>query len=191
MLHRALMLSFVAAGCAHTISNEERLDQATESTAVSGPLKELGKLDCAITSDDVKQAHDETLPALTRQQHFEFALTDLQGRVKRFDEVFAQNPDLLYAGNGPELQRSRDRCAAALTRLEAEKPTFAAMTSGEAPAVAKPAATVDISTSTFADDPTPAGKSKAAKKAWAKKKRLANAKKKMPRVQIVAAAARE
>ena len=188
MIARLLILSIVAVGCAHTITNEERLDQATESVSTASDQRELKSLECPVVNDDAKKAHDDSVEASKRKQFYESAVSGLQDKVKRYDESFAANPDLLYAANGPELQRSRERCANQLAALSREKDFFAGLVPAPVP-TAKVAETPTTATKkaddAFTGDDSPTvSKSKSKKSSSLKKKRIAKgSKKRLPRQQ--------
>lgn len=108
-----------AAACAHTVTNEERLDGMTDVTIDStGEAKELR---CRETSPEVQLARDLKQRKSERLSRFASAIAEAKSTSSRIDEVFKREPDLLYGPKGDELKHRQVACGELALALEKER----------------------------------------------------------------------
>ena len=106
----AFPLSFAA--CATGISNEERLNRATEHTSAarSKVAEELLRLRCDDVNTEVARTRDDSKPEETRLKAYIDLYERVRSRNARFEEALSRNPDLAYEDGTQEIAVLHDGC---------------------------------------------------------------------------------
>jgi hypothetical protein len=109
----ALLLSVAA--CATGISNEERLDRATEhsSAAKSKVAEELLRLRCDDLNTELARARDDAKPEEARLKVYLDLYERVRSRTAKFDEALSRNPDLTYQEGTQAIAALHDGCVQA------------------------------------------------------------------------------
>ncbi|MBL8957273.1 MAG: hypothetical protein JNK82_41250 [Myxococcaceae bacterium] len=178
--------------CAHTVTNEERLEGMTDVTVSS--VEEATEMRCRETSPEIQLARDRSHQKAQRLASYKDALADATQTQARFDDVFKKEPDLVYGPQAAEWKRKVTACSdliATLTKeqkdVEREVEAAPVVAPAAAPAPAAPAAVADSAADeAFSEDDDAdslrstykKSKSKAAKAKIAKAKKAAAKKKK-------------
>ncbi len=115
----------LAAGCAHEVSSEDRLDRETNNV----PLKqapgaaELTKINCADSAVDLAKARDVNRNETDRVMGYLEVYEGLKKKTSTIQEAMTRNPDLAYREGAQEFVNARDVCVqqTADVRLEFEQ----------------------------------------------------------------------
>ena len=106
--------------CAHTVTNEERLEGMTDVT-VDTVEEGSNALRCRETSPEIQIARDATQPKAERMARYEWAIADAKATHGRFDEAFRREPDLVYGPEAAEWKRRQAACLALAAELRKER----------------------------------------------------------------------
>lgn len=121
----ALSAAFLfAAGCAHEISSDERLDRETRRTdsMKSATADDLKKMRCDDITSELSKARDDSAPEEKRMGIYADLFDRVKERTTRFDDALTRNPDLAYEEGSQAIIAARDGCiqSAADVRLDFE-----------------------------------------------------------------------
>lgn len=165
----ASLVGLSAVGCAHTVTNEERLDGMTDVTVDSN--EEATELRCRDTSPEVQLARDRSQKKSERLARYSWAVADAKATQARFDEAFRKDPDLVYGPKADEWKRRQAFCVELASSLEKERTRVEIDAAGE-PAKAAPA---PAAATAVAEKPAPAPARKTEEKKVEEKKEEASA----------------
>jgi hypothetical protein len=128
MIKKTLVIAAVALSiqaCHKGISNEERLENATQQTHVNklAASDELSGLRCDDASNTLFKARDEAKPEGERLKVYVDLYLSLQDRTKKLDEAIARNPDLAYQEGAQTILDRQETCLRHVTdvRIETER----------------------------------------------------------------------
>jgi hypothetical protein len=111
--------------CAHEVTSDERLENATKTSNVKEALgaKDLQKIKCDDTAADLAKARNENKPETDRVAGYIDLYESLKSRSAKFDEAMSRNPDLAYQEGSQELISAKEQCIqqVADVRLEFER----------------------------------------------------------------------
>jgi hypothetical protein len=121
----ALSAAFLfAAGCAHEISSDERLDRETRrsDSMKSATADDLVKMRCDDITSELSKARDDSAPEEKRMGIYSELFDKVKERTTRFDDALTRNPDLAYQEGSQTIISARDGCiqSAADVRLDFE-----------------------------------------------------------------------
>jgi len=120
---RLVLVAGVAAlglgACAHTVTNEERLDGLTDVKVDS--TEAAAEMRCRDASPDVQLARDRSQRKAERLSRYADAIADAKDTQARFDEVFKKEPDLVYGPDAAEWKRKQQGCTDLITALTKEQ----------------------------------------------------------------------
>jgi hypothetical protein len=105
--------------CAHGVTNEQRVDGATE--AVVDSTADSAELRCRDTSPEVSIARDRAQKKSERLARYAWAVADAKATVARFDEAFRKDPDLVYGPEAGEWKRRQSFCNELVATLAKEQ----------------------------------------------------------------------
>lgn len=114
----ASVVALMGVGCAHTVTNEERLDGLTDTVVEE---VDVGKLRCRDTSPEIQLARDASRKQAERVSRYQSAVAEAKSMQARFDEAFRKDPDLVYGAKGEEWKRRQAFCGELVVTLEREK----------------------------------------------------------------------
>lgn len=120
---RLVLASFLGlwvVGCAHTVTNEQRLDGVTEAV-VESASEEAAELRCRDSSPEVQLARDKSQKKAERLARYQWAIADAKSTAARFDEAFRKDPDLVYGPAAGEWKRRQSYCTELVVALERER----------------------------------------------------------------------
>ncbi len=115
----AAVAGLMASACAHTVTNEQRLDGMTDVVVDSN--EDLGELRCRETAPEVQLARDRSQKKSERLARYQDAISDARESAARFDEAFRKDPDLVYGPNAQEWKRRQLGCTELAATLERER----------------------------------------------------------------------
>jgi hypothetical protein len=170
-----------AFGCAHVVTNEERIDLALTSQSQTN---DADALRCRDTSPEIQLARDEKTAKPERLTRYTSVVAQMKATEERFDEEARKDPDLLYGPKAGEWQHKKQVCVDLSAALEHERALLAV--DGQSPAVAAEAANAGA-VAPAADAGDSDSSKSAAKVSKAKKAKLAKAKKHGKNAQLARA----
>jgi hypothetical protein len=112
-LLQAALFAVLFAGCAHNVSDEERLDRDTQTASAEDQTMdraELAKVNCADTKSDLDKAHNENRPETERLQTYMGLYQSLKKRTSMFEEAMTRNPDLAFQEGSEPLVAAKELC---------------------------------------------------------------------------------
>ncbi len=115
--------SLLLAGCAHEITVEERLDNATADIAPAKPLpssRELGNIRCTDTEAELAKARNTDRSENDRLQTYSDLYSNLKSKAQMLQEALSRNPDLSYENDAEKIRANRDLCAQQSTDVRIE-----------------------------------------------------------------------
>lgn len=120
---RLVLVAGVAAlgleACAHTVTNEERLDGMTDVTVNS--TEEAAEMRCREASPEVQLARDRTQRKSERLARYSAAIADAKSTQAHFDDAFKKEPDLVYGPQSAEWKRKMQGCTDLIAALTKEQ----------------------------------------------------------------------
>ncbi len=122
--------------CAHTVTNEERLDGLTDVKVDS--TSEAEKMRCRDGTPEVQLARDRSQRKAERLSRYAGAIANVKETQARFDELFKMEPDLIYGPQAGEWKRKVQACSDLVVVLTKEQREVERETDS-APAPAAPA----------------------------------------------------
>ncbi len=171
-----------AFGCAHVVTNEERIDLALTSQSETN---DADALRCRDTSPELQLARDEKTAKPERLTRYASVVAQTKATQDRFDEEFRKDPDLLYGPKATEWQHRKQLCVDLSAALEHERALLAM--DGSSPAHAAEPVAVAGAVAPAADSGDSDSSKSAAKQSKAKKAKLAKAKKHGKNAQLARA----
>jgi hypothetical protein len=114
-----VVMGWMAGACAHTVSNEERLEGLTDVTVDS--VSDAADLRCRDTAPEVQLARDGRQRKVDRLSRYSSAISDAKATAHRFEEAFRKEPDLVYGPKASEWKRRQSGCIELAAILEKEK----------------------------------------------------------------------
>lgn len=115
----AAVAGLMASACAHTVTNEQRIDGMTDVVVDSN--ENLSELRCRETAPEVQLARDRSQRKSERLSRYHDAILDAKEAAARFEEAFRKDPDLVYGPNAQEWKRRQLGCTELVATLEREK----------------------------------------------------------------------
>jgi hypothetical protein len=144
----------LCAGCAHTVTNEQRLEGMTDVTVNS--TEGAAELRCRDSSPEIQIARDVTQKKSERVARYRSAVADAKGNSERFEDAFRKDPDLLYGPKGDDWKHRQAFCLELSSTLQKEQTRVEGESEREAPA----AVAVKPVEKKEKDEPAPVKKSK-------------------------------
>jgi hypothetical protein len=111
--------ALMASACAHTVTNEERLDGMTDVTVDS--VADASEMRCRDTAPEVQIARDGKQRKGERLSRYAWAIAEAKTTAQRFDEAFKKEPDLVYGPKANEMKRRQAGCLELAATLEKER----------------------------------------------------------------------
>jgi len=128
MIKKILALTTLALfvqACPKGISNEERLERATQQTDINRLVasSEFSSLRCDDAPGVLFKARDEAKPEGERLKTYVDLYLSLLDRQKKLDETIARNPDMAYQEGAQAVLDSQEACSRQTTdvRIETER----------------------------------------------------------------------
>lgn len=125
LLVAAFAFALSTSGCVKEVSSDERLERETTKTELKESLgaKDLQKIKCDDTANDLAKARNENKPETDRVASYIELYESLKVRSAKFDEAMSRNPDLAYQEGSQELISAKEQCIQQVAdiRLEFER----------------------------------------------------------------------
>ena len=119
LLVRPLVLAVCVSACAHTVTNEQRLDGMTD--VVVDSTEEAKELRCRDTSPEVQLSRDASQRKAERLARYGSAISAAKATSARFDDAFKKDPDLLYGDAAGDMKRRQSFCIELVATLQKEQ----------------------------------------------------------------------